>query len=254
METLHGNSDERRLVFVLVHGAWHHGGHWAATAEELRRRGHKVHAPTVTGHGPGAARNVTHTDGVASIVDYLDEHQLNEIVLVGHSFGGTIISKVAEQIPDRIRRLVYFNAFVLPDGGSVFDEIPRDMARMMRRSLVDGTVMLPFEMWRERFVNDADLAVATRTFRTLSPEPVAMLEDHLDLRQFYKLLDAGRLRSSYLYATDDNSLPPGEASGWHPRFSSRLGLCRLVQMPGSHEALLTRPGLLARKLVEAGRD
>jgi hypothetical protein len=49
-------------------------------------------------------------------------------------------------------------------------------------------------------------------------------------------------------------LPQGAEWGWHPRMSSRLGLFRLVQMPGSHEVIFTNPGGLAEKLIEAGRD
>jgi len=58
---------------------------------------------------------------------------------------------------------------------------------------------------------------------------------------------------SFLVGTEDLVLPPGEA-GWHPRMSSRLGTFRLVQMPGSHEALFTKPISVAEKLIEAGRD
>ena len=58
---------------------------------------------------------------------------------------------------------------------------------------------------------------------------------------------------SFLVGTDDLVMPPGD-SGWHPRMSSRLGEFRLVQMPGSHEAVFTNPIGLAHKLIEAGRD
>jgi hypothetical protein len=70
-----------------------------------------------------------------------------------------------------------------------------------------------------------------------------------DLTRFYKL----QIPKSYLNCTEDNALPQGEW-GWHPRMSSRLGLYRLVQMPGSHEVIFTNPKRLADKLVEAGRD
>jgi hypothetical protein len=76
------------------------------------------------------------------------------------------------------------------------------------------------------------------------------LLDKLDLAAFY----ASQIPRSYLNCTEDNAMPHGEQFSWHPRFSNRLGLFRLVQMPGSHEVLFTNPVGAAAKLVEAGRD
>jgi hypothetical protein len=70
------------------------------------------------------------------------------------------------------------------------------------------------------------------------------------LERFY----ATEIPKSYLNGTEDNALPQGAEWGWHPRMSSRLGLFRLIQMPGSHEVIFTNPGGLAAKLIEAGRD
>lgn len=243
----------RRYTFVLIHGSWHDGGLWAPVAEHLRRLGHGVHTPTIAGHGRHADKDVTHDQAVASIVDYLNDHDLDDFVLVGHSFGGTIISKVAEVMPERIRRLVFFGAFVLQDGNSVADEIPPRYAELFRQLVTDGAIPLPYEIWRDSFINDADHELAEESFARLSPEPVAMMEDKVSLRRFYELIEAGRLRCSYLNCTEDVAMPHGEYA-WHPRFSARLGLCRLVQMGGSHEVMFTDPTGLATKIVEAGRD
>jgi hypothetical protein len=70
------------------------------------------------------------------------------------------------------------------------------------------------------------------------------------LKQFYSL----PIPKSYLYCTEDNVLPQGEQWGWHPRMSNRLGLFRLVQMPGSHEVMFSNPIGLAEKIIVAGRD
>lgn len=239
-------------IFVLVHGAWHDGSAWQATLKHLKKKGHKVFAPTMAGHGKGVPKNVTHAQCTASIVDYIFEKGLKDFVLAGHSFGGTVISKVAEAIPERIRRLVYLNAFVLRDGNSLTDEIPHEAAATfakMAHESADNTLMLPFPVWREQFINDADLALARQTYARLSPEPFAPLSDKLDLKKFYGLT----VPRSYIHCTEDTALPPGEW-GWHPRMSNRLGLYRLVQMTGSHEVIYTNPVGLAEKIVEAGRD
>jgi pimeloyl-ACP methyl ester carboxylesterase len=238
--------------FVLVHGAWHDGSSWDATIRHLAEKGHSAFAPTMAGHGKGVRRDVTHAHCTRAIVDAIVAESLTDFVLVGHSFGGTVIAKVAEAIPERIRRLVFLSAFVLPDGRSLTDEIPPETANAFAQSAAgsaDNTVMLPFPVWRETFINDADLALAQSTYAALSPEPYAPFAEKLDMKKFYSL----KIPRSYLYATEDTALPPGEW-GWHPRMSGRLGLHRLVQMSGSHEVMFTNPRGLAEKIIKAGRD
>ena len=238
--------------FVLVHGSWHDGSLWDPVAERLRELGHTVETPTIAGHGKGADKAVTHEDCVRSITDFIVERDLSDVVLLGHSFGGTIICKVAEQIPDRLRRLIFWNAFVLEDGHCLNDEVPPHYAELfdgLAAASDDNTVMLPWPIWREAFINDADEDTARAAYERLSPEPYQPFTAKLDLSGFYGL----QIPRSYINCTEDISLPPGEF-GWHPRFSGRLGLCRLVQLPGSHEVMFTNPRLLAEKIVEAGRD
>jgi pimeloyl-ACP methyl ester carboxylesterase len=239
-------------VFVLVHGSWHDGAAWEGVIRHLEGMGHKVFAPTVAGYGKGAKRNVTHAQCVKSIVDFIIKNSLADFILVGHSFGGTFISKIAEAIPERIRRLVFQNGFVVRDGCSVMDESPPATAALFEKMAgesADNAFLLPFPVWRDTFINDGDLETAKRTYALLSPEPLQPAKDKLDLKKFYSL----EIPKSYINCTEDIALPPGEW-GWHPRMSSRLGLYRLVQMPGSHEVMFTNPAGLAEKILEAGRD
>ena len=243
-------------TFVLIHGAWHYGELWEEVARPLRAMGHEVHTPTLSGNGPGEEvdRTVGHADAVASAVDYVLGEDLNDFVLLGHSYGGTIISRMAEELSDRIRRLVYWNAFVLEDGESIEGVSPPHYKGLMDSiagsgAYGPGAVKLPFPVWREAFMNDADLALAEKTYEMTTPHPLRTLTDKVPLRSFAEL----QIPRSYLNCTEDIAMPPGEFA-WCPRFPARLGLCRLVQMPGGHEACFTAPGLLAEKIVAAGRD
>ncbi len=239
-------------TFVLVHGSWHEGTAWDAARRSLEHEGHRTLAPTMAGHGKKAYKKVNHADCTRSIVESIVANDLRDIVLTGHSFGGTVICKVAEAIPERVRRMVFVNGFVLRDGCSLTDEVPPQTAAVfseMARKSADNTFMIPFPVWRETFVNDADLEMAKWTYEQLSPEPFQPTADKLDLKKFYSL----SIPRSYINCTEDIALPPGEW-GWHPRMSGRLGLYRLVQMPGGHEVMYTNPELLARKIIEAGRD
>ena len=104
-------------LFVLVHGAFHDGAAFASVIQYLQSHGHTASAPTLAGHGREASKQVTHDDCVRSLVDHVTACDLHEIVLVGHSFAGTVIARAAPLIADRVRRLVFWNAFVLEDGG-----------------------------------------------------------------------------------------------------------------------------------------
>lgn len=239
-------------TFVLIHGSWHDGSAWAGVIRRLEALGHKAFGPTVQGHGKGVCKRVTHAQSTQSIVDYIVGHDLADIVLVGHSYGGTIICKVAEAIPDRLRRLVFYSGLVLNDGESLNDVVPphfRALFKELAAAAPDNTVMLPFPIWREAFMNDADLTVARAAYEQLSSEPYQQIVEPLHLEKFHTL-DTPR---SYLLGTEDIALPPGEW-GWHPRMTSRLGLYRLVQMPGGHELMFSNPHGLADKIIEAGRD
>lgn len=242
-------------TYVLIHGSWHTGGEWAPVAQALRAEGIDVHTPTVAGHGKGVDKNVNHDDCVRSIVDYVVDADLTDVVLLGHSYGGTIIARVFEEIPERIKRLVWWNAFVPAPGNSLFDEVPphyRELFQALADASDDNTVTMPFPIWRENFINDGDLELAQSTYELLSSEPFQPFVDKLPLEKFYATI--GTVGRSYINATEDIALPPGEATGWHPRMSQRLMGPRLVQLPGSHEVMFSNPTLLASKIIEAGRD
>lgn len=114
-------------TIVIVHGAW--GGAWAFKKVDalLRQRGFEVYRPQLTGQGervhlarPDIGLN-THIDDVVNMILYEDLH---DIILVGHSYGGMVISGVADRVPDRIRRLVYLDAMVPNDGDSATSLMP----------------------------------------------------------------------------------------------------------------------------------
>jgi pimeloyl-ACP methyl ester carboxylesterase len=240
-------------TIVLVHGGWHHGDCWTPTADALRGMGHEVHHPTVGGNEPDANLRTTHAEACAPVVNYLVEHDLRDVVLLGHSYGGSVISKVAEAQSARIKRLVFWNAFVVANGNSVYDELPPPLRDAIDKSAAergDGGCVLPFAAWREVFIQDAPLEVAQRAFAHLRPHPVRTLTDKLDLTTFYTL----DIPKSFINCTEDMTLTQLPEWGWHPRMSHRLGLFRLVQMPGSHEVMFSNPVGLADAIDRAGRD
>ena len=216
------------LTFVLVHGAFQTGATWRCVSAELRRRGHAVHTPTIAGHGPNAPMNLSHADGVASLVAYLREHDLSDVVLVGHSIAGSFIAKAAEQVPELVKRLVFQSAFVAADGNSLADEFPPEMAQFFGTADAVHGMLLPFDLVRERACNDMDLAGASAIYAEMAPIPLAYFTDELDFGVFYQLIGTEQIRTSYVNPVNDIALPLGEFAAF-PRFAQRLGpLCRVL--------------------------
>ena len=239
-------------TYVLVHGAWHTGAELEAVADVIRAAGHTVHCPTLAGNRSGDDRSRCGlVDAVASLEQFLVAGNLTDVRLVGHSYGGMVNSGVAARVLPRLKRLVYVNAFVPLDGESLNDMVPPHYIAMFDAvsAANDGAVMLPFEIWREAFINDADLALATSAFERLNPQPYKTFTDKAVLPQPLAALQVGK---SYLNCQQDAALP--HSLGWHPRLSERLGLFRLVECPGSHEAWFTNPAVLGEAIIAAGRD
>ena len=238
--------------YVLVHGAWHTGKELEPTAAPIRAAGHQVDTPTIAGNRPGDPKTIGLNDAINSIVDYIAKENFKDVILVGHSYGGMVITGVADRAPDRIHRLVYWNAFVPNSGESLNDMVPPQYVALFDQIAAqrgDSTVVLPFPIWREAFINDADLATAQKAYDVLNPHPVRTFSDKITLKTNPADM---QIAKSYVNCTEDTSLP--HHYPWHPRLSQKLGLFRLVQVPGSHELCFTNPKRLAQAIMDAGRD
>jgi pimeloyl-ACP methyl ester carboxylesterase len=116
--------ETKRRNFVLVHGAWHGGWCWRRVADRLTAKGHHVITPTLSGVGgryhlpPEVIDLTTHINDVVGETKWRD---LEDIVLVGHSYAGMVITGVAEQLHERISAIVYLDAFLPSDGQSLTD-------------------------------------------------------------------------------------------------------------------------------------
>jgi pimeloyl-ACP methyl ester carboxylesterase len=113
--------------YILIHGAWEEAQSWNEVIPFLEENGHTVTALDLPGHGASkrAISEITmaaYVESVASHISQLD----HKVILVGHSMAGAVISQVAEQIPEKIERLIYIAAFLLHNGGSVFEGMQSD--------------------------------------------------------------------------------------------------------------------------------
>tara|TARA_B110000902_G_scaffold35992_1_gene38117 strand:- start:20383 stop:21234 length:852 start_codon:yes stop_codon:yes gene_type:complete len=114
----------KKETYVLVHAAWLGGWQWEGVAKNLQENGHTVIAPDLPGHGSDktSPSAITMENYVQTLTDILDM-QDGPVILVGHSFNGITVSRVAELRPKKVKSLVYLTAFLLPNGGSFFGAV-----------------------------------------------------------------------------------------------------------------------------------
>ena len=124
-----------KITYILVHGAWHGSWCWKRVRAALQSAGHNVFTPTLTGLGERSHLNsaaVNLSTHIADIVNLIKWEELSDVVLCGHSYAGSVIGGVADQIPDQIRALVFLDAFVLENGESFLDIVPSEVAQAIR--------------------------------------------------------------------------------------------------------------------------
>ncbi|WP_024520443.1 alpha/beta fold hydrolase [Bradyrhizobium sp. Tv2a-2] len=127
--------------YVLVHGAWHGSWCWARVRPLLTSKMHRVFTPTLTGLGERShllSPQINLDTHIADVTNLMIWEDLREVVLVGHSYGGVIARHVADQMADRIRSLVYLDAFVPDNGKSLLDYVPDNGESVRKQAAADG--------------------------------------------------------------------------------------------------------------------
>ena len=140
-----GQQHSEKPVFVLVHGAWHGGWCWQSVSENLREKDFTVYTPTLS--GLGEHKNIlnekinlqTH---IQDIVNLIEMEDLNNVVLVGHSYAGAVIAGVADMIPTRLKKLVFLDAMLVHNGESPHSLQPKDV-QQIENKLIEGKQNLP---------------------------------------------------------------------------------------------------------------
>jgi pimeloyl-ACP methyl ester carboxylesterase len=186
-------------TFVLVHGAWSGGWCYAKVAALLRARGHTVFTPTLTGQGErahllnGAINLSTHLADVLGVFHY---ERLSEVVLAGHSYGGMVVTGVADRVADKAKALAYLDAFVPEDGQSLFDiNIPANTQRFLAQAGANGGLAVPPPAAAAYFgVNPTDAATVDAL---ATPFPLGCFSEKVKLSGVYRTI----AKHLYLHGT-----------------------------------------------------
>ncbi|HMF23949.1 MAG TPA: alpha/beta hydrolase [Pseudolabrys sp.] len=168
-------------TFVLVHGAWHGGWCWQRVADRLRAHGHIVFTPTLTGLGERAHllhRGVNWSLHVADVLGVIKFERLRDIVLVGHSYGGCVISGVAEAKPEAIRAIVFLDAFIPDDGDALLDLVQPAVQEVIKAALERGDAVVPVRDAAAFKVNEKDRAWVDSL---AVPQPIGTMTEKIKL-------------------------------------------------------------------------
>jgi pimeloyl-ACP methyl ester carboxylesterase len=232
-------------TFVLVHGAWHGSWCWKRVRKALETADHDVFTPTLTGVGERShllSREVNLETHIQDVLNLIKWEELTDIVLCGHSYGGCVVSGVADRIPDRIRSLVYLDAFVLEDGENQMQHLPPALAER----ILEGAKNVG-EGWKVPHIPAAvfNVNAADREWVDwqCTMHPLAAMEERLRVT-------GGRekIRNiSFILATGWDGLSPFPP--FHERAKARGWKTRTV--PCGHDVMLDLPERLTAILVEA---
>ncbi|HUH60660.1 MAG TPA: alpha/beta fold hydrolase [Candidimonas sp.] len=229
-------------IFVLVHGAWHGGWCWSKVADELRSRGHKVYTPTLTGLGERshlAGSGVTMHTLVQDVANVLTWEDLAGVTLVGHSFGGLVISGVADLMPRRISRLVYLDAFILESGVSTFDTLPADVVEKLRAVAADQPIAaLPAPRPKSLGLTEPDDIAFVES--RLTPQPLGTYETSLQLNHPI----GNGLPSTYVHCTLPSFGAVQESRDWVKSNTD----WPWMELQTGHDAMVSAPSLVTKLL------
>ena len=132
---------EEMMIFILIHGSWHNGSVWYKVERLLKQQGATVYTPTLTGMESfqhPASKDIGLTVHIQDIVHLIQENKLENVILVGHSYSGFVLTGVAEIIPNKIDQLIYLDAFIPEDNQSLFDLMSKETIDGMKSSLVNA--------------------------------------------------------------------------------------------------------------------
>ena len=232
-------------TFVLIHGAFHGAWCWDKVTPLLEQGGHEVVALDLPGHGeyqtPAIGGTLeSYADRVVEALDALPE----SAVLVGHSLSGTVISQVAERRPEKIEKLVYLCALLLPDGKSASEASQGDSESVVFNNVEVqqdlGRIVITEEGLREALYHDCPEEDLQRALRLVTPQPMAPLGTPVHVTEG----NFGSVRRTYVHTTRDRTA----SSAAQEKMYTELPCEKVVSMATGHLPFFAAPEELAGHL------
>ena len=231
-------------TYLLIHGAMRGAWLWDRLVPLLERGGAVAIACDLPGHAKrsGERAGVNMSAYIADVASFITARGLNDLILVGHSMSGIIISKLAERMPDRIRHLVYLAAVVPRDGEALIDLLTPERQESLRKLEGKAPELFgPIDALRPSYFTDLSGKEQDFYLRQLTPQPLAAFFEKTALKQFYDL----KLPRTYILGLRDKALPPQLTGG----FADRLGVLP-IEIDAGHDMMVIKPQEVAEVLLK----
>jgi pimeloyl-ACP methyl ester carboxylesterase len=229
-------------TFVLVHGSWHGGWCWSRVAQILRKHGHEVYAPTLTGLGERShlmSGLITLDTHITDVVNVIKWENLENVTLVGHSYAGFAISGVAERALPAISSIVFLDAFLPENGQRVVDMAPPELAATSLAAVARNEVSRPVPPAKAFGVNEKDQPwVDSKT----TPQPTLVSVQPLALTGAREKIG----RKTYIRATSY----PNKKFDEHLAKLKGDQTWRTFGVPCGHDVMVDMPERLVEILME----
>ncbi len=238
-------------TFILVHGSWHSAWNWHRVAPVLEKRGHKVLAIDLPGMGRDKTpiEEVTLQTGVDKICSLIDQIE-GKLILVGHSKNGIMISQVAEYRPEKIEKLIYLAAYLVPNGKTQREYSVQDTEGVLKPYVTlheaTGSSTLEPEIYREGLYHDCDENITELAKLLLSHEPVISGITPLQLTEE----NFGTVPRYYIECTEDRAVTPFIQRTMYTETPCK----KVYRMATSHSPFFSKPVELSDIFCEIADD
>jgi quinol monooxygenase YgiN/pimeloyl-ACP methyl ester carboxylesterase len=238
-------------TYVLVHGAWQAPYVWNSVQADLSKSGNKVIVVELPGHGsdttpPHQLNLDVYRDKVIDAISKADSN----VILVGHSMGGMVITHVAEKIPSKIRKLVYIGAFLPSSGQALTDLSFSDPDSKLGPLLIPSADQLTLDVKRDSltylFINDGSEAAKQQVLNNYRAEPAIPFTSKVTLTPE----NFGAVEKVYIKTLQDIVISPG----LQDRMIAGAGIKTIYSLNTSHSPFLSRPHELSDLLLKIGKQ
>lgn len=228
-------------TFILIHGSWHSAWNWHKVVPILEQHGHKAIAVDLPGMGRDKTpiKDVTLQLSVEKICDIIDAHE-EHVILVGHSKNGIVISQVAELRPQKIEKLIYLAAYLIPNGKTQAEYSALDVQGVLKlyvtRFPETNSHTLQPEIYKEGLYHDCEDEIYQMARVILSHESVQTGITPLQLTED----NFGRVRRFYIACTQDRAVTPFIQQKMYTETPCE----RVYSMDTSHSPFFSKPAEL----------
>lgn len=240
-EELNSSLSTSKNTIVIVHGAWSSANDWHHVADHLTSAESNLIIVNLPGHG-------TDLTPVSTISLQLYVYEVlkvignaTDVILVGHSFGGIVVSEVAELIAPQIKKLIYIAAFIPKNGDSLLSLAQTDSESHVGKNLIvdeqAGVASITKEAISDVFLADAPKAVAEYVTNNLRPEPLAPLSTPVTLTD----ANFGKVTKVYVHSQNDNTI----GYSLQQKMVEDAGISRTYSLPSSHTPFIVFPQILS---------